>query len=779
MKAERMGERASIASLSVASIAVGHGDATLIKWKPVDGDPFTVLIDGGPRTGKRSKLARALNKADVHRIDVLLLTHCDADHVDGFVELWSERLTELPVGRYWGPCLPAFERHAWLFPPRIKRGLDQARALEDALSAAGVPVVYPMEHYVWRSPDGGLKIIVLSPASRLIKRLLIAADAEDLFLDYPTPLGWLLKPEEPEELVPEDAFGALRSLLHSRAFLSPGDISGAAPPTGTPEDRDSRARSWTEKTGQDPEFFGNHVLNDTSIVLLLEARCENAMRRLLFTGDLENFCYLASRHSLGLHCDVVKAPHHGSRSYLGRDTAIEDVWQWLRPHAVLVSANGKHGLPRTEFRDAALRWGATLFCTCRRSREIVVGAQPTGSCHDAFACKTQEDVVLEVSAASITSTGVACASGSTSVVQPLIQIRQHIIEPSNIIERFTENELLGHVEWLRRRLRAHHVERLAAQPDADAEPVTSETLTHDARSEGRHPAALNIDQVLDRGASDDKFWVSPRQYAGSARSAYVLPNSQERSALEKWIADFLLIQLAIDQDRWSRVRTLSELITAADTTTLATVAASHFRFPKSMFQSAIWPQLSSWLCTHRDAGLRPIGHYDQVILLFFSGTNVGDVVSKLFKRLSEYDSAQVYSKTAFPFAVSDVPQELQRIMTFPFLKDKNLAVSDFSSKLSSASKLLEFDPFVEYLQSHPEFKRLYCIMQWLKECRSAENSLSSRTDLSFNKKWIREQYFASCFDKKVADNRPLLERFILSCWPFLDCTLLKPDAREG
>jgi hypothetical protein len=468
-----MQSRTGSAGMTVVSVAVGRGDATLVRWQPAAGEPFNMLIDGGPKSG-HANLVCTLADEGVDFIDVLVLTHCDADHVDGLMQLCGKPDARLEIKQYWGPCLAAFERHTWLFPPRIKRGLDQARRLEDALSAAGVPVLYPLEHFVVSSPDSGLTIRVLSPAARLIKRLLVAADAEDLFLDYPTPLGWLLQPEEPTA---EDAFGELRTRVDRQALLSPADVTVIAPLAGTAADRDARARSWAQSSGLDPEFFGNNVLNDTSIVLLLQARCENVVRRLLLTGDVENFCYLAGRYPLGCRAISSRRRITAAARLSVATLRSRGSGSGLRPRAAFVSANGKHGLPRTDFRDASLRWGATLFCTCRRSREIVLGPQQAGSCHKTFACNQQENVRIDVTASGIASEGVACASGTTSVIQPLIQLKQHIVEPSNILARFTENELLGHVEWVRKRLVAHHQDRLAAPANDQAEPISAKTLT--------------------------------------------------------------------------------------------------------------------------------------------------------------------------------------------------------------------------------------------------------------------------------------------------------------
>ena len=87
--------------LFVESIAIGHGDCTLVRWQPDGDDEFCMVVDGGPRSGTQ----HALEAHGVKRADLMVLTHVDADHVDGLVQLADE----LEVGTYWGPCLPAFE----------------------------------------------------------------------------------------------------------------------------------------------------------------------------------------------------------------------------------------------------------------------------------------------------------------------------------------------------------------------------------------------------------------------------------------------------------------------------------------------------------------------------------------------------------------------------------------------------------------------------------------------------------------------------------------------
>jgi hypothetical protein len=145
---------------------------------------------------------------------------------------------------------------------------------------------------------------------------------------------------------------------------------------------------WGTAFDLEPEFFGNPVLNDTSLVVLAEARLDGVhRRRVLLSGDLENWLYLTARHPRGIDCDVLKAPHHDGRVFIEHEEAYDEVYQYLRPRVVLVSANGKHRLPRALFRDAVARWGGTLFCPCRGRREILQGDLTLEtSCHDLFRC---------------------------------------------------------------------------------------------------------------------------------------------------------------------------------------------------------------------------------------------------------------------------------------------------------------------------------------------------------------------------------------------------------
>jgi beta-lactamase superfamily II metal-dependent hydrolase len=634
-------KRKSKAQLRVELLNVGHGDAVILHWTPEKGSKSTVLVDGGPTAGGR-KIADTLGTIGADAVDLAVLTHCDADHVDGLLD-YARQDDRLPIKRYWGPCLPAFERHGWLFPKRIKRGLDQTEALQRALGV-DCEVSWPLEGAAWTSSDGGLSIKVLSPAARLIERLLIGEDSLSLFLEQPTPLGWLLA--EAAEPPLEDVYADLR------AAIATNEITPRVMPMLPPVPRLDSAEEFASQAaarGVDPEFFGNAVLNDTSIVLLVEARVGVVQRRLLLTGDLENFTYLMARWPMGLGCEIVKAPHHGSFSFVDREPAYDAVWQWLRPRAALVSANGKHGLPRTDFRDAALRYGATLFCTSRRSREIVSGPTTEACCHTQYACdrSQQAPVSLVVTQGGIESDGVACARGNISGVMPVIEVRQHLVEPSPILSSLAESEIRKHIDWAVKWLRDTHRERRSRPASADMQAISLTTMRKAAVAAGRLAASIEMETILERAAREGKVWLSPFvRYPSDERQVWAAPTSEDITALKAWVDRYIVVQLAVGERRVASG--LEELLFAADTSWLSDRLAEDQLFPGAMFGDMLWPMIARYLQRTRTVGVRTLsnevvkGFGAGTIMVLCKGLDLSDAVTRLMGCLQSLDRDSAY-----------------------------------------------------------------------------------------------------------------------------------------
>ena len=73
--------------LEIVNIRAGQGDATLIKGPLDGGNQFAILVDAGNIGGRDGGniLRAVLNKRGVERLDLLISTHYDADHIGGIV----------------------------------------------------------------------------------------------------------------------------------------------------------------------------------------------------------------------------------------------------------------------------------------------------------------------------------------------------------------------------------------------------------------------------------------------------------------------------------------------------------------------------------------------------------------------------------------------------------------------------------------------------------------------------------------------------------------------
>lgn len=589
--------------LEFVSIPVGHGDATLVVWTPAGGQPWSMLVDGGQAAADRVEQVTALLETrGIEQLDLVVLSHVDADHVDGLVTLANAGIRP---HEYWGPCLPAFERHAWLFPPRIRRGLGQARELERIWAAAGTRCIHPLEGYVLRRPDQGLRVSVLSPPARLIERLLIGDDALDLFARVPTPLAWLF--DEPDPIDDEDLGAARFGPLFAggATMIDPTEIDALGPPAplGGGEVVAEKVEEWSAEFGLGPEFFGNNVLNDTSIVLSVDAMLTDASqetshtRRALLTGDQENWTWLLWRYGRALACDLLKAPHHGGAIYLERTISYDEFMQTVRPDAVLVSATGAHKLPRAEFREAVTRWGATLFCPCVRRSEVITGLTPTGaSCRVQHDCdnKAKRQTTVTLTAKGMRADTPACATGFEHGAVRVIRVAQHVIEPSALLDRFTEGELRRHIDWCVDQLEALHKAR--GKASGTGPPIDVEVLRSRARAAGRHGLADQIEVVIARGRRRGELWATkPERYNRSSGAVYLRP--PKRVADQQWevLRERVMTVLRVP----ASVAGLSpeELLLQAHKQALLEHAAGACGYPIPVLDELVWPELAARAAT--------------------------------------------------------------------------------------------------------------------------------------------------------------------------------------
>lgn len=297
----------------VEMLAGGHGDSLWIEYGTAK-TRHQVLIDGGPASAYPALKTKieSLSK-NRKKVDLLVVTHVDADHIEAPVMLLQDSSLGLRIDQIWFNAwrhITADEKD--LLGP-VQGEYLSARIAKNKLAwnssfdERGIYCRSAEENTC--SLPGGLKITVLSPGGPQLKKLrrYWKSEVQKAGLD----------PDSPEK--------ALKKLEKDRR-LRPPDVLGTAVPVP------ALAASAFE-----PD---NAPANGSSIALLAEFDGKSA----LFAGDahatvvqkcLKELLELRGEQKLQLN--VFKIAHHGSKYNLSNDLlALIDC------HKYLVSTNGDY-----------------------------------------------------------------------------------------------------------------------------------------------------------------------------------------------------------------------------------------------------------------------------------------------------------------------------------------------------------------------------------------------------------------------------------------------------
>ena len=278
----------------IEMLPAGHGDCLLIEY----GDPETlhrVLVDGGPYYAF-SNLARRIDDLAASRatLELLVVSHVDADHIDGAIKLLGAPSGSLAVKDVW------FNSWQHLSPsPADLLGPVEGEILTTLIQERDLP--WNMAFGGRRAPValsagtalpvvtlcGGLRLTLLSPTMRALAHLhpLWAREVRSAGL---------------EERTREDILERLRNNARLRP---PPDLLGEV----VPDIRYLAGR---------PFFADDSAANRSSIALLAEYegnRCLLAADA--HATDLEDSIQrlLVERGEQRLAVDAVKLSHHGSQ----------------------------------------------------------------------------------------------------------------------------------------------------------------------------------------------------------------------------------------------------------------------------------------------------------------------------------------------------------------------------------------------------------------------------------------------------------------------------------
>ncbi|MCX5508317.1 hypothetical protein OH705_10605 [Pseudomonas sp. BJa3] len=166
----------------VRSIQVDHGDSLLVSYTS-DGHVRHLLVDGGPANPSKT-LQKVLNKVlgeeGVNgrlRLEALVVTHYDLDHIEGVIELLQQKPSWLEIGDVW------FNGYEHL-QPADKLGPAQGDKLSRLIRSLGLPwnASFPNDRAGGEGGaihqgvlpvtlPGGLEVRVLSPDEPGLKAL--------------------------------------------------------------------------------------------------------------------------------------------------------------------------------------------------------------------------------------------------------------------------------------------------------------------------------------------------------------------------------------------------------------------------------------------------------------------------------------------------------------------------------------------------------------------------------------------------------------------------------
>src|SRR4051794_4055961 len=78
------------------------GDCLVVECHRTDRPPWRMLIDGGPPdTWPRLKKRLDALPAKDRRLDLVVITHIDSDHIGGILPLFTEGIADLDIREVW------------------------------------------------------------------------------------------------------------------------------------------------------------------------------------------------------------------------------------------------------------------------------------------------------------------------------------------------------------------------------------------------------------------------------------------------------------------------------------------------------------------------------------------------------------------------------------------------------------------------------------------------------------------------------------------------------
>jgi hypothetical protein len=329
-----------------------------------------ILVDGGPGGVFGPYLSAELKKiaAEGGRLERVVLTHIDEDHVAGLLEFMESLQAAkdqhqppmIAVGGMWhngfSKIVPEEAQAAADLEFEMMSLPDVSGPLEEPAAPSHQPLSEPEE-----SPEAGMWSPALDYGVKEGHQLQLI-DAE---LDIQRNEGF------PGQLVTVESAPRPLKLAGMRIWI-------LGPTQANLNKLHDKWLQWLTKEGISFGVPGAQVKPDSSEANLSSIMflAEVGKRRIIMTGDGLGDDVVAGLEQCGLmppggtfHVDILKLPHHGSaRNVVGRllDHVLADTY--------VISADGKYGNPDWQ----TLNW--LIDMACRQQRDIhIFATNPTPS----------------------------------------------------------------------------------------------------------------------------------------------------------------------------------------------------------------------------------------------------------------------------------------------------------------------------------------------------------------------------------------------------------------
>jgi beta-lactamase superfamily II metal-dependent hydrolase len=299
--------------LRVHAFPAQDGDSLLLSYGD-EAQPRYVLVDGG-RDSTYITLRAALDQIAKRggRLDLLVLTHIDADHIAGILKLTGDRKQPIEVGEVWFNGFQKLVRLQAFSPGQGDRFSNAIQILRWCWNGAfdGACVALQADRVPLRLKlAGGLRVILLSPDQTKLQLLRKAWEA------------WRNRTPEDKQAAPAAPASAGLQEMGRRPMPSPLNVEALA---------------------FVPEEFDATVNNGSSIAFVAEWEG----KRILMAGDahtdllVHGLRHLAAKEGGTCRLDLFKLSHHGSKG----NTSGELLELIDCPRFLLSTDGSRHGHP--------------------------------------------------------------------------------------------------------------------------------------------------------------------------------------------------------------------------------------------------------------------------------------------------------------------------------------------------------------------------------------------------------------------------------------------------